>query len=144
MTRYARRAVLFGMFMAIMSVFVNAPQSVAQTVTGRILGTVRDPQGAVVPDASVSARNLETGVERTAVSDASGGYSIVSIPAGPYEVAASASGFRTEVRSGMTLTVGASLRVDFTLSVGAVAERVEVTGEAPRVDTTTRPWGPGR
>ena len=129
--------ILMGIILALGGLFENAPISPAQTVTGTILGTVRDPQGAVIPNASVSAKNLETGAERTAMADSEGGFNIVSIPAGAYEVSASAPGFQTEVRSGLTLTVGASLRVDFALSVGAVAEKVEVTAEAPQVDTTT-------
>lgn len=129
--------VLAGVVVAVMSISVQLPQSVAQTVTGSILGTIRDQQGAVIPKASVSAKNLGTGAERSAVSDASGGFSIVSLPAGSYDVTASAPGFQTELQSGVTLTVGASLRVDFTLNVGAVTERVDVTGESVQVDTTT-------
>jgi len=128
---------LIAVLVAAVSVFVNAPESVAQTVAGRILGTIRDSQGAVVPNASVSAKNLETGAERTILSDASGGFNITSVPAGSYEVTVSAPGFQKEVRSGVTLTVGATLRVDFTLNVGVVQEQVVVTGEAPQVDTTT-------
>jgi hypothetical protein len=116
---------------------VNAAPSVAQTVAGRIVGTIRDSQGAVIPGASVSAKNLETGAERTMRSDESGGFNIASIPAGSYEVTVFAPGFQKEVRSAVTLTVGAALRVDFTLNVGVVQEQVAVTGEAPQVDTTT-------
>src|SRR5438309_3678716 len=116
---------------------MNAPESVAQTVAGRILGTIRDSQGAVIPGATVSAKSLETGAERTTVSDDTGGFNITSVPAGSYEVTASLAGFQKEVRSGVTLTVGAALRVDFNLKVGAVQEQVVVTGEAPQVDTTT-------
>src|SRR5437660_1777258 len=122
---------------AAVSLLANAPRSVAQTVAGRIVGTIRDSQGAVIPNASVSAKNLETGAERTMLSDASGGFNITSIPAGSYEVTASAPGFQKGVRSGVTLTVGAALRVDFTLNVGVLQEQVVVTGEAPQVDTTT-------
>src|SRR5437588_8160457 len=122
---------------AAVSLLVNAPRSVAQTVAGRIVGTIRDSQGAVIPNASVSAKNLESGAERTILSDASGGFNITSIPAGSYEVTASAPGFQKEVRSGVTLTVGAALRVDFTLSIGVAQEQIVVTGEAPQVDTTT-------
>ena len=135
--RARRVRFLVAVLVAAVSVFPNAPRSVAQTVTGRILGTVRDPQGAVIPNASVSAKNTETGAERTAMSDITGGFIITSVPAGAYQVTASASGFKEEVRSPVTMTVGASVRVDFTLSVGAVSEKVEVTGEAPQVDTTT-------
>jgi len=129
---------LIAVLVAVVSVFMNAPESVAQTVAGRILGTIRDSQGAVIPGATVSAKSLETGAERTTVSDDSGGFNLTSLPAGSYEVTASLAGFQKEVRSGVTLTVGAALRVDFTLKVGALQqEEVVVTGEAPQVDTTT-------
>jgi hypothetical protein len=128
---------LVAVLVAAVCVLINAPQAIAQTVAGRILGTIRDSQGAVVPNASVSAKNLETGAERTTLSDASGGFNITSVPAGSYEVTVSAPGFQKELRSGVTLTVGAALRVDFTLSVGVVQEQIVVTGEAPQVDTTT-------
>src|SRR5262249_3564054 len=117
--------------------FVNAVQLVAQTVAGRLLGTIHDSQGAVIPGASVYAKSLETGAERTTVSNESGGVNITSLPAGSYEVTASLVGFQKEVRS-VTLTVGAAQRVDFTLNVGALPqEQVVVTAEAPQVDTTT-------
>src|SRR5437870_7778971 len=132
-----RARLLVAVLAAAVSLLVNAPRSVAQTVAGRIVGTIRDSQGAVIPNASVSAKNLETGAERTMLSDASGGFNITSIPAGSYEVTASAPGFQKGVRSGVTLTVGAALRVDFTLNVGVLEEQLIVTGEAPQVDTTT-------
>src|SRR6266568_5264923 len=118
-------------------VSLNVPPSFAQTVTGRIVGTIHDSQGAVVPGVSVSAKNLETGAERTTLSDESGGFIIANIPAGSYEVTASLAGFQKEVRSGVTLTVGAALRVDFNLKVGGLQEQIVVEGEAPQVDTTT-------
>src|SRR5437016_4978476 len=118
-------------------VFMRVPQSSAQTVAGRIVGTIHDSQGAVVPGVSVSAKNLETGAERTILSDESGGFIIANIPAGSYEVTASLAGFQKEVRSGVTLTVGAALRVDFILKVGGLQEQIVVEGEAPQVDTTT-------
>jgi hypothetical protein len=115
----------------------TASSSVAQTVAGRIVGTIRDSTGAVIPGASVSAKSLETGAERTALADESGGFNINSVPAGSYEVTASQPGFQKEVRS-VTLTVGAAQRLDFNLNVGVLQqEQVLVTGEAPQVDTTT-------
>jgi len=129
--------ILSGVLLAVSVVLMNTPQSTAQTVTGSIVGTIGDPQGAVIPNAAVAARSLETGAERTTMSDATGHFTIVSVPAGSYELTASASGFKTEIRSGITMTVGAVVRVNFTLNVGALNEKVEVTGEAPQVDTTT-------
>src|SRR3989475_2790910 len=136
MRRDKRFVFLFAVLTAVIC-FFTPPRSVAQTVTGRIVGTIHDAQGAVIPGVSVSAKNLETGAERTTLSDESGGFVITNIPAGSYEVSASLAGFQKEVHSGITLTVGAALRVDFTLKVGALQEQVEVTGEAPQVDTTT-------
>jgi hypothetical protein len=117
--------------------WVSAPRTLAQTVTGTIVGTVLDAQGAVVPNASISARNRETGLARSAMSEAAGEFTITSVPAGPYDVTVSATGFRQEVRSGITMTVGATLRLDFKLTVGDVQQQVVVTAEVPQVDTTS-------
>ena len=125
-----------GLIIAIVLLLVNAPQSGAQTVTGSIVGTVKDSQGAVIANASVTAKSEETGAERTTTTDGSGGYNIVSIPAGAYEVTATAQGFQKEIQKGLTLTVGSTQRVDFSLKVGSVSQQVEVTGEAPQVNTT--------
>src|SRR2546430_2331967 len=97
-----KATLLMGVFVA--AVFVNVPPTAAQTVAGRILGTIRDSQGAVVPGAQVSARNLETGAERTTLSEESGAFTITSVAAGSYEVSVSLPGFQKEVRSGVTLT----------------------------------------
>jgi hypothetical protein len=108
-----------------------------QTVNGTLLGSVLDQQGAAVPNVSVSSRNVDTGVSRSATTDDTGAYRIASVPAGRYEVTVGAAGFKTEVRSGITVTVGADIRVDFALSVGAVEQQIQVSGEAPQVDTTS-------
>ena len=81
--------------------------------------------------------SLDTGAVRTATSDDSGNYRIVSVPAGSYEVSATAPGFKTEVRSGIVVTVGGEQGVNFALTVGAVSEKVEVTAEAAQVDTSS-------
>src|SRR5713226_6255686 len=96
----------------------------AQTVSGTLLGMVQDQQGGVVSKAAISARNLETGATRTASTDDNGEYRIPSIPAGPYELIASAPGFKTQVREGVIVTVGADVKVDAVLSLGAVGEKI--------------------
>jgi len=116
---------------------VSAPRTFAQTVTGTIVGTVLDSQGAVVPGATISARNRDTGLERSSTSESAGEFTIASVPAGAYDVTVSAPGFRQEVRSAFTMSVGATLRLDFKLTVGDVQQKVVVTSEAPQVDTTT-------
>src|SRR5262245_34752449 len=105
----------------------------AQTVNGTILGLIQDQQGAVVAGAEVTARNLDTGAVRKTNADDNGTYRIFSIPAGPYEVSASLPGFKTEVRTGITVTVGSDVSVNFSLTVAGVTEQVQVTVEAPQV-----------
>src|ERR1051325_513889 len=113
----------------------------AQTVSGTILGQIQDQQGAAIGKVEVSARNLDTGAVRTAMTDDAGAYRITSVPAGSYEVSASIAGFKTEVRSGIDVTVGADVAVNFALTVGAISEKVEVTAEAPQVDASSSTLG---
>lgn len=120
---------------------VTAPALSAQNVSGTILGTVQDQQGAVIGKAEVSARNTETGAIRKTISEDNGDYRIAAVPAGSYEVIATATGFKTEVRSGIQVTVGGDVGVNFSLTVGAISEKVEVTGEAPQVDTSSSAMG---
>ncbi|OFW27784.1 MAG: hypothetical protein A3J28_16060 [Acidobacteria bacterium RIFCSPLOWO2_12_FULL_60_22] len=109
----------------------------AQVVTGSIEGRVTDTTGAVVPGATVQVQNLETGFSRTVQGDSAGRYAVRNLPLGTYSVTGQMAGFRTEVRSGITLTVGREAVVNLELSVGTVQERVEVVGEAPLIETTT-------
>src|SRR2546426_9313045 len=113
----------------------------AQTVSGTILGLIQDQQGAVVAKTEVTARNLDTGAVRKTTADDNGAYRIFSIPAGPYEVSASAAGFKTEVRTGIAVTVGSDISVNFSLTVGAISEQVQVTAEAPQVDASSSTLG---
>jgi hypothetical protein len=120
---------------------VNPATLHAQTVSGTILGIVQDQQGAVIGKATVTARNVETGAIRTATSDDNGTYRISSVPAGSYEVSSTAPGFKTEVRTGIPVTVGGDQAVNFSMTVGAVTEKVEVTAEAAQVDTSSSTLG---
>ncbi|MGH9786224.1 MAG: carboxypeptidase regulatory-like domain-containing protein, partial [Terriglobia bacterium] len=122
-------------------VFLGAAASFAQLPTATILGVVRDASGAVVPQANLTARNVETGQTRTTVSAADGSYRFAALPVGNYEVQVAQSGFQSAVRSGLRLTVGQEALVNFSLQVGAVEQRVEVTAEAPLVNTTSSTLG---
>src|SRR5439155_15287028 len=73
--------------------------------SGGIEGVVKDPSGAAVPNAQVEVKNVNTGISRTAATGPTGRYVFLSLPVGEYEVKASASGFRTTVRSEVTLVI---------------------------------------
>jgi outer membrane receptor protein involved in Fe transport len=108
----------------------------AQVTTGTISGTITDPSGAVLPNVKVEVLNEGTGVSRTVATDAAGRYSAPMLPVGNYKVSGSIEGFQTELRSGIVLTVGREATIDMRMQVGAVSQTVEVTGEAPLVQTT--------
>jgi hypothetical protein len=104
--------------------------------TATLQGTVLDTQRAAVPGATVVVRNTATGVERTIITDASGNFVAASLPPGPYQVEVSLQGFQTQRRE-VTLQVSQTRPLDVELGVAAVAEQVNVTAEAPVIDTAT-------
>ncbi|MBI3894429.1 MAG: TonB-dependent receptor [Acidobacteria bacterium] len=110
--------------------------SLAQVTTATISGTVTDNTGAVIPGAAVTGTNVATGFSRAAGSDARGVYHLRQLPVGSYTVRVEMSGFQSAVRAGVTLTVGQEATLNFSLNVGAVAEVITITGEAPMVETT--------
>lgn len=116
--------------------FCAALASRAQVTTGTIAGTVSDATGAVLPGAKIVILNEDTGIARSVQSDSGGRYSAPSLSLGNYKVTANQEGFQTAVRTGIVLTVGRTAVVDFQLSVGAVTQQVEVSGEAPLVETS--------
>ena len=113
----------------------------AQLPTATVLGTVRDSSGAVVPGAALSARNTETGQMREVQSGAEGAYRFSSLPVGSYEIRVEHTGFQTEVRSGLTLSVSQEAVINIELQVGAVENVITVTGEAPLINTTSGSLG---
>src|SRR3989442_9149525 len=118
----------------LMSVILGGHLVSAQVTTGTISGVVQDSSGAVIPGVSVTVKNVETGIARTATTDEGGRYTVPDLSLGNYEVDAQLPGFQTEVRSGITLTVGRSAVVNFALKVGQLSDKVTITGEAPLVE----------
>src|SRR5262245_4583785 len=114
---------------------VSAPV-VAQTETGRISGTVSDPQSAVVPGVTVNATSVSTGIVRSTVTDANGKYVIANVPAATYDVAFELSGFKS-VKQRVTVNVGSDVGADARLEVGAVTEQVSVVATPEVVNTRT-------
>ncbi|HUP03442.1 MAG TPA: carboxypeptidase-like regulatory domain-containing protein [Bryobacteraceae bacterium] len=108
-------------------------------VNAGISGRIEDASGGPMSGVTVTAKNLETGLSRAAVTDDDGGFRILSLPIGPYEVRASKAGFRTGVRSGVTLVVGQEAVVNLRLAVGDLSQEVTVSGGTGVVNTTTAP-----
>src|SRR6266571_2251116 len=103
--------------------------------SGDISGTVTDPSGAVVPNATVTATEAEKGLKRTSLSDNRGEYHFTALPPASYEVSAQISGFQTAVYKGVIVNVGQTVVLDFHLKVSQTSEQVEVTTEPPVVET---------
>ncbi|HXR75203.1 MAG TPA: TonB-dependent receptor [Bryobacteraceae bacterium] len=113
----------------------------AQVASAELSGTVLDSSGAAVANAKVTATNLATNVARDGVSDGSGRYFITLLPAGDYSVSAEAPGFRKLVQSGLVLQINQQARLDLTLELGHASETVEVTGQAPLLESESSSLG---
>jgi Carboxypeptidase regulatory-like domain len=106
-----------------------------QSDRGTITGTVSDPAGAVVANAGIQAKHIETGVTYEAASSGTGNFTIVQLPVGTYELTVSVQGFKKYIRTGLQVGVAQTLRVDVPLEVGATSEAVTVTEAAPLLKT---------
>src|SRR5579864_4297053 len=98
--------------------------ALAQTDRGTITGTVTDPAGAVIANATIEAKNEATGVLYRAASSATGNYTVAQLPAGAYDLTVTAPGFKQLVHSGLVVEVAAILRIDAMMQVGATTESV--------------------
>ncbi len=119
----------------VVAVLVLTGVGYAQLTSATLVGTVRDQGDSLVVGAKVAVRNLATNQTRIDVTTADGLYRIVDLAAGSYEVRVEKAGFKTTVSSNVTLHVGETSRVDATLQIGMVEQRVEVTSGAVLVNT---------
>src|SRR6059036_2360835 len=106
------------------------------TATATILGAVRDTTGALIPGVSITIKHTDTGQTRASISSETGDYIVALLPVGEYEITTAMPGFKQQVRSGINLVVGQQAVINLTLEVGAAAEQVTITEEAPLVNTT--------
>ncbi len=106
-----------------------------QAARGTITGTIADPAGAVIPGASIEAKNSETGALYQVASSSTGNYTLADLPSGMYELSASMPGFKKFIRSGITVMAAQILRIDVALEVGAITETVSVNADAPLLRT---------
>ncbi len=113
----------------------------AQETRATISGAVLDPSGAALPNVKITVTEVRTGVKNSTTADAAGQYNVPFLPPGEYEVRAEAAGFRPLARKGLQLTSSAHPIIDLTMQVGGNTETVEVTAEAPIIETANASVG---
>jgi len=116
-------------------IFGVQPQIHGQILTGSIVGTVTDPSGAVIPNSTITAADVATGLQRVAKTDSGGRYDMTSLPPGTYKITASASGFSPLEESNVIVTPGSTVRVDLQLQVGTAKQEVTVSSLAVQLQT---------
>ena len=103
----------------------------SQAANGTIEGTVADSSGGVLPGVTVTVTNVDTGLERSLVTNIEGQYRGLLLPLGQYKVAAELQGFKKSEQTGIALRAGDTATINFSLEVGTVSETVTITAEAP-------------
>ena len=109
--------------------------------TATLQGIVKDPSGALVPGAQISAREMATGLTRQTRANADGYYSLPNLPVGTYNVTVTRTGFKTKVLHGLVLRVDQTAEVDVRMEVGQVSQQITIQGSAPMVETSTTSVG---
>src|SRR4051812_9497775 len=122
---------------ALLSLSLTAPAfAQSQAANGAIEGIVSDSSGGVLPGVTVTVTNVDTGLERSMVTNEKGLYRAPLLPLGTYKVVAELPGFKRFEQSGVTLSVGQSAVVNVSLSVGAINETITVNADSPVIDTS--------
>jgi hypothetical protein len=126
---------------SLLIVFTASSTAFAQFDTATVLGTVHDPNGAVVANATVTLRNTATGITATTRTDENGNFNFFNVKIGRYQVSAEATGFARAVAENIEVTVNARQRVDLALRAGAVTETVVITDTAQLLETESSDRG---
>src|ERR1700730_18571820 len=113
----------------------------AQTTNGSIEGSVTDPSGGAVAGASVTARNMDTGLTQATATTQAGIYSLPNLPPGRYSVTVEAPNLKKFAQEGVTVTTGTAISLNIPMQLGAVSESVTVTADATQLQTTTSEIG---
>jgi len=125
----------------LLALIVVCGACLAQDATGRIFGTVYDPQGAVVTAARIVVTNTATQVERIATTDKEGYFQVLALPIGSYKVKAEHQGFRSVLSAEQKLLINQALRIDIKMEIGAASQTVDVGAEAAPVETVVSTLG---
>lgn len=129
------------MFRLLAILAIHTSALIAQTFTGTLSGTVRDPSGAVTPGATLTLINVNTNEKKSQISKDDGGFLFALTPPGSYRLEAEITGFKQFVRTNLTVAVQQTTVADVTLEVGATTETVQVTSETPLLQPTTSSLG---
>ena len=113
----------------------------AQQITGNIRGTITDPSGALIPGATVTARQMETGLARTTTTDRNGNFILLELPIGHYRLQVAAKGFQVYLQDGITLNVNETASVLPHLAVGSEKQQVLVSSDADLIEPTVTSMG---
>lgn len=124
------------LYFAALAVAVPCSIFAQQALTGTITGSVKDASEAAVPNAQISVKNLNTGLERTTSSGQLGLYTVPLLPVGDYAVSVTAQGFTDTKVDSVRVGVGQLVTVDLKVAVGAVATSVNVEAQAAAIETT--------
>src|ERR1700739_2130735 len=127
--------------LAIATLLYFSAAAVAQSTSGRILGTMTDQSGAAVAGAIVIVTDVQRGTSRTVTTDESGDYAMPDLQPGTYKIRVEVKGFKTVQRPNVQIEVATDVRADFTLQTGQVTETVTITEEVPLVNTTSATLG---
>jgi outer membrane receptor protein involved in Fe transport len=122
-------------------VFVMVAVPALAQSTAVLQGKVTDPKGAVIPNATILVRNEATSLERTAQTDGEGNYQVAALPVGKYRVEVKAPGFQTATASRLSVEVARTVVQNFQLEVGDISQTVEVTSDAPVIESATTSVG---
>jgi hypothetical protein len=128
-------------FLVLAWLAIGTVAALGQSTGGRILGRVSDATGAVLPGAGVTLVSDATGVSRTTKANDSGDYVFPEVPVGSYHVEVDLTGFKKDVRHGITVDLNQVITLNLIMQIGQAQETVEVTSEAPLVDTTSTQLG---
>ena len=134
-----RDALLFPVLMLVAALLAT-PSALAQS-TATLQGTVTDAKGAVLPNATVLAKNRSTASERTTQTDNDGNYQFAALPVGLYTVEVRITGFKTQLADHVTIEVARTVVQNFQMEVGALTEQVLVSSDVPVIETTTTSVG---
>src|SRR5262249_34535782 len=114
---------------------------VAQETRGSLVGRVTDPTGAVLPGVNVEVVNAQTGVATKTLTNGEGLYQLLYLVQGTYNLTASSTGFKTLARDGIEIRINDRIELNLSMELGTAAERVEVVGETPLLQTNPPRWG---